>query len=328
MQAFPSNALMDTSCPFESIVIISGHLAVMNNFSSKSGFTWRVFFFIPFLFFSSLVPNTTFAQAVVTTKEYAPEILAPWIEWVLEDDEIDLCPFLSGEEGEGICSWGSELKLLLGNDDASFEQRFRLFDEEWVPLPGDEDHWPQEVGRNGEAVAVVALGSSPHVFLPAGEHLLTGRFSWDSLPESFQVPPETGVLSLSVRGIEVPFPKRDDEGRLWLEEEAAVAEGEDTVQSRIHRHLLDDIPFVMTTHIGLDVSGKTREIVIPGVVLPEFTPQLLESELPARLERGGSLRVQVRAGSWEIRLAARFKGPVSELTLVQPGGEEEGKGAF
>ena len=43
-----------------------------------------------------------------------------------------------------------------------------------------------------------------------------------------------------------------------------------------------------------------------GPVLPDgFTPVSIQSQLPARLEPDGNLRVQVRPGRWQITLVAR-----------------------
>jgi hypothetical protein len=51
-------------------------------------------------------------------------------------------------------------------------------------------------------------------------------------------------------------------------------------------------------------------------VLPEgFTPMALSSALPARIDADGRLRVQARAGSWEITLRARGGDSAQKIVL-------------
>lgn len=81
----------------------------------------------------------------------------------------------------------------------------------------------------------------------------------------------------------------------------------------MHRLVSDEIPLTLTTRVTLNVSGKSREVVL-GRALPEgFAPLSLTSGLPVRIEPDGKLRLQVRPGTWTIELAARSLGPVQQL---------------
>ncbi len=73
-----------------------------------------------------------------------------------------------------------------------------------VPLPGAAKRWPQEVRADGKPVPVVSVGGRPSARLPAGRHTLTGIFRWDALPELLQIPPETGIVRLRLRGARRP----------------------------------------------------------------------------------------------------------------------------
>src|SRR5207245_6781521 len=88
----------------------------------------------------------------------------------------------------------------------------------------------------------------------------------------------------------------------------------------VHRSVADEIPLVLTTHLDLQVSGKSREVLLGRALLDRFVPLSLSSPLPARVEADGRLRIQVRPGRFGVDLAARHEGPVAKLTLPEAGG--------
>ncbi|MBE0471691.1 MAG: hypothetical protein IBX55_19550 [Methyloprofundus sp.] len=79
--------------------------------------------------------------------------------------------------------------------------------------------------------------------------------------------------------------------------------------------MVDDIPLQLVTHIVLQVSGKQREIKLPYALLPGFIAINLNSPLPVRLEKDGSLLVQVRPGRWQIELTARHPEQLTDINL-------------
>ncbi len=260
------------------------------------------------------------SSAAPLPAERVPEPLRPWTGWVLHGHETARCPFLHGGSDGVRCAWPSRLTLSVDDRTGRFTQQWRVHVEEWVPVPGDDRRWPQSVRVDGAAAAVVSRAGVPSVFLRAGEHTVTGEFRWHALPESLQVPPETGLLTVTLRGRLVRFPNRDDPGRLWLQKGIGDEKAEDRLELLVHRRIVDDIPLVLTTRVELNVSGKNREILL-GKALPDrFVPMALDSRLPARVEPDGRLRVQVRPGTWIVELAARHEGPVSALALAAAGG--------
>ena len=248
--------------------------------------------------------------------DQVPEPLAPWVDWVLRDAPDFPCVFVHGSRDHRQCVWPARLQLELDERGGRFVQEWRVERESWVPLPGDADSWPEAVRRGDRPAAVVAQGGHPVVRLQAGPHRLRGRFRWSQVPEFLQVPPETGLVSLTLNGTRIAFPERDLRGRLWLQRRAEDRAVESRLEVSVHRRVIDEVPLQIETQIELRVAGESREVLI-GPALPEWLTLLsLTSPLPARLDADGRLRVQVRPGSWRLRFLARHeRGPVHELAL-------------
>ena len=243
-----------------------------------------------------------------------PEPLRGWVAWVLHGHEEERCTPLEGRADERRCAWPSRLDLSLDAAGGRFSQEWTLEREALVPLPGDAGAWPEEVQADGRPAPVVSQKGVASVLLGAGHHAVAGRFVWRSQPSLLSVPRETGLLSLAVNGEPVPFPRRDESGRLWLRGPAEQGAEESRLEMDVYRRVIDEVPLVLVTHLELDVSGRAREVLL-GPVLPEgFVPLALESALPARLEPDGRLRLQLRAGRFELELAARHVGPVAALS--------------
>ena len=264
-----------------------------------------------------------------------PEPLKPWVPWVLRDATQLQCPYVHASSDLRRCAWPSRLELTLTDVRGEFVQDWLVYEPTWVPLPGDDKRWPQEVKLTArvtaepilvagkpvtplptEVLAVVqARDGMPGLELAPGSYRVTGAFQWDSLPEKLQVPGETGLLALKVRGEAVPFPQRDNAGGLWLQKRAPEGSEENLLVVVVHRKIVDAIPMVVTTQVEINASGKNREVLLGKALLPEFVPMQVRSELPARLEADGRLRVQIRPGRWTIAIDARHPGPVQQLTL-------------
>ena len=166
-----------------------------------------------FLFASFLISPS--AARAATPEIPAP--LEPWVGWALHGHEEELlCVSRFDNPDLRICSWPSELKIALDDSGGTFEQRWRVFSEGYLPLPGYHRQWPSEVRLGGEATAVIGRGGVPSVFAPPGEYRVTGRFRWTALPEYLQVPANAGLVSVSVNNRDIPFPAIDERGRIWL----------------------------------------------------------------------------------------------------------------
>jgi hypothetical protein len=270
---------------------------------------------------------STSAFAVPPKPSELPAALREWIPWVMHHERTALCPFLHASETRA-CAWPGRLTLTLDDKGGRFTQTFRVYGvDAWLPMPGETKRWPQNVQVDGKPAVVVSdSGAHPSVLLTAGEHTVSGDFLWDSLPEALLIPPDTGLVALTVKGVAVSLPNRDAEGRVFLQRESTQEET-DRVDLDVHRRLTDDIPLMLVTQLTLKVSGRSREVEF-GRALPEgFVPMALTSGLPMRVESDGHLRVQVRPGTWSVQLTARSEGPIDELRRPDATATQEGSKA-
>lgn len=256
-------------------------------------------------------------NAAPQARDEVPEPLKAWVPWSLYGAEEQLCPIAYNDGESHHCNWISGVTLNLKQQGGSWTQTVLNFKQDWTPIPGNARHWPQNVKLDGKPVVVSVRQEMPGVYLSAGQHLLSGEFAWKEMPESLPVPQSAGLINLSLDGKVVANPKTEGSGLLWLR--AGDSEtGEARLDLHVHRLIDDDIPMQVTTHIELSASGKNREQLLPNVLLPGFTALSLSSPLPARVEADGSLRVQVRAGRWEILLTGRSLDAVKSLALPKP----------
>ncbi|HKE47073.1 MAG TPA: hypothetical protein VKB52_03340, partial [Rhodanobacteraceae bacterium] len=83
-----------------------------------------------------------------------PATLEPWRAWVMHGQEFRACPLLVGKEGksaeEYLCAWPGVLDVRADANGAAIAQRWRVEAESWVPLPGSESDWPQQVTVDGQ----------------------------------------------------------------------------------------------------------------------------------------------------------------------------------
>ncbi len=271
-----------------------------------------------------------------------PAPLKPWVPWALHGSAESTCPLQTGQTGQTgsgetrRCIWPGQLELRLAQGGGSFAQTVRVYaamgavagDPVWTPLPGSTQRWPQDVQAGGKAQAVIAQGQTPGIFLPAGEHRLTGRFVWQALPENLAVPAMTGLIALSINGQAVAEPRWDESGLLTRTQGARESREAEKADLRISRLITDDIPLTITTRIELFAAGKNREITLSGILPPDAVPLTLASSLPARLDANQKLLVQIRPGQWEITLTARLPAPVAALAAPKIDGVTEEVWAF
>ena len=260
------------------------------------------------------MPTLFLIAALAAAPADVPAPLVPWIPWVMHGRPEAGCPFLAGGDGAARCLWPSRLALSADDRGGGFRQEWAVYDARGadVALPGDEKAWPREVKVDGAAAPLLG-GVGPRVHLAPGSHVVTGSFAWASAPDSVAVPAETGLVALTLRGKAVAEPSWEG-GKLFLGRPKAGEREANRLELSVTRELDDGIPAIATSRIELSVAGKSREELI-GPVLPQgFVATALEAPLPVRLDPDGRLRVQVRPGVWDVTLAARSLGPVSELT--------------
>ena len=253
---------------------------------------------------------------------HVPDQLKDWEQWVLKDKEYLACPFYfnraAAEQSDFVCAWPGLLKLEVEAKSGRFSQQWTVYaDDQWLPLPGDTEYWPHRVAVNGRAIEVVMRGGAASVRLGPGSHRITGSFEWDERPGVLRVPAASGLVSLSVDGNDVARPERTNAG-IFLGERERQSQARDAVSTQVYRLVADNVPTRLTTSLRIDVSGGVREELF-GPLLPEgFVPLTINSQLPARLEPDGKLRVQVRPGRWTISLSARGPEVLNSITLPTP----------
>ncbi len=257
--------------------------------------------------------------AVEAADIYIPEQLQDWQEWVLDGQEYRNCPFFfnrsATKEAEFVCAWPGSLGLEVDSGSARFTQGWTVYtDEQWVPLPGDVSYWPSRVTSNGRSIEVVLHDGVPSVLLGTGSYRLAGSFEWDERPGVLRIPVQSGLVDLSISGSPVARPEFTG-GGVFLGEKTRDVESRDSITADVYRLVADDVPTRLTTSIRINVSGGVREELF-GPVLPDgFVPLSIDSQLPARLEPDGKLRVQVRPGQWMISLTARGPDVLNAVTL-------------
>ena len=259
-----------------------------------------------------LVTGAAFAQ------DYVPDELEGWQRWVLKDREYRDCPFYfdrgAAERRDFLCAWPGRLQLAVTATGGRFTQQWTLHaEDQWVTLPGSVEHWPDRVTANDRTVEVIARNNVPSIRLAPGSYRVAGRFEWDERPGEMRLPPESGLLSLTVDGRQVERPELNRNG-VFLGERKRDTRAVDSVRSVIYRLVTDEVPTRLVTRLQIDVSGAVREELF-GPILPDgFVPMGLQSQLPAKLEADGNLRLQVRPGRWIIHLSARAPDVMNAIT--------------
>ena len=251
------------------------------------------------------------------TDVYVPDDLRQWREWVLHDHREVACPIDATDGKRTRCAWIRELALDIADGGAKFRLETRLFAESNVPLPRTGQHWPKEVRVDGRPAAVLG-GPWPRLRLPVGRYDVTGALVWSDEPEFVNVPSGIGLVTLSRNGN--PVRPNIDGNRLWLGERADTQDSRETLEARVYRRLVDDVPQTLTTVISLSVGGDGRIVDLGAALPPDFVVTSLEPELPARIEEDGSLRVQVQRGVWTIGIGARAVRHLDAFSMPEPAG--------
>lgn len=246
-----------------------------------------------------------------------PGDLRGWEDWVLHGHEAHRCPWLipgRPTDESRVCAWPSTLELAVDSHGGHFTQRWQVAAETWIPLPGSLETWPEEVSLDAGPAPVVVHEGAPALRVAAGLHTVSGAFHWSRRPELMPLPPSVALVALSVEGVSIASPQRNDAGVVLGAQ--AVARQDDRAELRVFRLLDDDLPASLITQLQLSVAGEAREMRLPAVLPPGFVPSAIEGALAARLDPDGTLRVQVRPGTFELTLAARGPSPVSEVRLT------------
>jgi hypothetical protein len=247
-----------------------------------------------------------------------PPELRPWVAWVL-DQVPDLgCAHV---RDQAVCVWPGRLRLDLGGTGGTFLLDLQADRESEMRLPGSAGAWPLDVTVDGRTAPVFDRGGTARLRLGAGRHRLAGRFAWSRLPESIGMPPEIGLVALSLEGRAVARPRREAGGLVWLRARADAGTHEaDSLRLQVFRRVQDGIPLFVETRLQLEVSGRARETTLDDALLAGTTAVALSGGLPARVE-DGRLRIQVRPGRYTLSVLARVDGRPDALERPKQGGK-------
>lgn len=254
----------------------------------------------------------------VTRSEGIPETLVPWIDWVLHGAVEADTPRAYDNADSRLPLWASRMKLNAGADGGDFAMEVTAFRESWLGLPGGGRIWPSSVEVGGEAVPVVDRNGRPAIRVPIGKSEVKGKFAWPVLPQRIPLPPEIGLLELTVGGTEQPNPSWEADGTLWLQRDASSEPvDEDFLSIKIHSLLEDGIPLWFETRVELIVAGKSREDTLGSVLPNGWQLASIESPIPAAIDESGLLKAQLRAGRWTISVRAFQTSDTKEIGFAE-----------
>lgn len=245
------------------------------------------------------------SEPIFAREKEIPPALLPWQNWATWDAPHRNCPTPYSDPQSHLCFWPSQLSLEIETTGGRFALGVTVYDDTWVPLPGDAGAWPQNVKAGEKVVPVLERAGHPAVKLAAGDHRIQGEFGWKETPRSLQLPESVGLLALTLDGQQVPSPSWDGKGVLWMKRGLSTGVADkDFLEVKVNALLEDGIPLWLHTEIELIVAGKSREEDL-GSVLPQgWNLSAVQSPIPVVVDEEGRLKAQVRAGRWTIQLTA------------------------
>ncbi|MBB1126668.1 hypothetical protein [Thiospirillum jenense] len=271
------------------------------------------------LFIGLMILFTVTAHHAAAAPPDIPPPLAPWVDWVLHDNDTRACP-LAVNSDERQCRWNGALQLWLNHNGGRFSHTWQLYPaperEQWVTLPGDDVHWPQQVQVDDVPAVVLRRDGRPMVKLTSGSHQISGQFHWSRLPDDLALPPDVAQVTLSLNGDTIAQPTITPDHRLLLHPTpAATASPEpQTVELHVTRLISDGVPVTVTTRLALNIAGSARQITLGPVTLGTGVGVQLDSPLPAQWQPDNRLRIQAQPGQWVLELTSRHAGTLPDLT--------------
>jgi hypothetical protein len=280
-------------------------------------------YILPLLALSFLPPFDIHAQQ--PSGHNIPSVLEDWKSWSLWGHQTQLdSPATYDGSGKLLPLWPSKVEVNASQTGCEFQQTVRAFTPCWVNLPGDAKYWPQDVKVGGQPIAILPHNAKPSIWLEPGEHTVTGRIIWNQLPQKLPLPPETGLVRLTVNAQLVDSPLWDNDGHIWLNKSEAPQEnaGEDSISTNLFGMFEDGIPLKFRLRLELIVSGKVREEVMGSLIPEGWSVSAITSTLPVALEKNGTLLLQVRPGKWEVDIDLFHIHPAKEINFPSKGASQ------
>ena len=290
---------------------------VRNNMFKYSGKPIKsTIILISLLIFCSLSVNVRSAAEYSSEKsseQNIPEDLKPWIPWVLKDQPDIKCPILYNKN-QHLCAYPGPLSITIGEKSGVFLHQWDIYAKSFVPLPGDNKNWPENVTINEQLHPVISRHGKPFVQLQKGHYSVKGDFYWQQQPKYLSIPDETGLINLIIDDKAVNFPDFRN-GKLWIKTSTSSTHQNNRLDLHVFRKLTDSIPLKIETLIKVDVSGQQREIKLDGAFLKGFTASAIISKLPVQIDREGFLKIQIRPGQWTINVSSFLPEEVTSIPL-------------
>ena len=260
--------------------------------------------------------NAQSSSGSKTAKDIPAELMS-WADWATWSDLPEGVPFRYDQRDKKLSVWSSTLDLSVGEESGRFSYQVEVYHDAWVSLPGDRSAWPLSVKANGEAIAVMAKGDRPSVYLKPGSWEISGVFRWAEMPQTVVIPKVIGILKLARNGADVEAPNWGRDGKLWLKRTTKEAADKNYLSAQVYRNLVDGAPMWLLTDVELTVTGKSREEEL-GAILPEgWHISSLTAQIPCAVDDDGLLKAQVRAGKWVISIKAFRTTPAETISYAE-----------
>ena len=121
-----------------------------------------------------------------------PAEMAKWKAWILAGVPEHTCPYFGQTADSKKCAWPGTLKLKIDGKGAEFTQTWKVFDDSWISLVGNEQLWPEGVNvylnkKLQHPPAVLSHNGRPRVRLESGQYEVTARLRWLKQPQSLPI---------------------------------------------------------------------------------------------------------------------------------------------
>ena len=228
-----------------------------------------------------------------------PGTLSEWKEILLKENAQQQC-----QSKDLSCIWPGRLVINTSEKEGAFQQDWFLLQEDWVPLPGDRSFWPQRVQENGKSLVVINQEGTPWVKLPAGQHRIEGKWSWNQAPTQIALPSLIAWWEWKHNNEAVSSIR--DQSFLVRQSTGNASENKDVAQWRVYKRWSDQPVPQVEVMLSLDISGSPREITLPPIAeLPRFLPLSVQSDWPLEIQPDGALKIQVAPGKQDVRISLR-----------------------
>ena len=242
-----------------------------------------------------------YTQLGAINNTHIPNVLKDWKEWVLYDKKDIDCP-IHYKNGDPICSYPSSINITLLKNEIIFKVDIKIFEDKYkFELPYSNENWTSDVIVNNTNGIVLGF-KTPYLILNKGRNIVQGKIKYKDKPKYLQLPKNIALVSLIENDQSMSFPKVDDTGRLLLDDNVNKINKKGIITVSIYRKIIDGHPIKMKTFLNLRVSGQTRNVILDAIVLKDFYPTSIKSELNTKITNEKSLEVEVRAGEWTVEI--------------------------